>query len=287
MATRHTGVLIFAVIDVDPPMAAPRTVTNRACVVRSERVRILGGLVEDTASNWILRLRRAEKQRVRQNLVRGARGAVGPVFFQRAWEPTFGCELEERLGSVGDGGKWVCNPARLKVRGQEKVLVYSVGSRNDFGFEEAVATYFGRDRVEIHTFDPAEPAGVPDFVTYHRVFLSDVDDVAASRLSFASVRGMLGHARTRIDLLKLDVEGSEHAVLSTIDTAGVDQILVEVHLYPLQWPGMTAARVDDMFERLATQGFEIFHKEPNTEFGGGKACEYGLVRVDWDEVCGS
>ncbi len=38
----------------------------------------------------------------------------GREYFQSHWEPSWNCELEERIGNFGDGGKWVCVAYTLK-----------------------------------------------------------------------------------------------------------------------------------------------------------------------------
>lgn len=67
---------------------------------------------------------------------------AGNVFFQLHYEPTFSCVLEERIGPIMDGGKWVCDPPALqriddrqRQQGQDRCLVYSVGSDKDTLFE--------------------------------------------------------------------------------------------------------------------------------------------------------
>ncbi len=62
------------------------------------------------------------------------------IFFQLHYEPTFSCTLEERIGPIMDGGKWICDPESLrrtngKQTHQNRCLVYSVGSDKDTLFE--------------------------------------------------------------------------------------------------------------------------------------------------------
>jgi len=69
-------------------------------------------------------------------------------FYQNNYEPDFVCQHERRIGKLGDGGKWICDPHRISH--QKDCLVYSVGSNNDFSFEEAVLDKIGH-HCEIHT----------------------------------------------------------------------------------------------------------------------------------------
>ncbi len=59
------------------------------------------------------------------------------IFFQLHYEPTFSCTLEERVGPIMDGGKWICDPPSLRRTDskQSRCLVYSVGSEKDTLFE--------------------------------------------------------------------------------------------------------------------------------------------------------
>ena len=69
-------------------------------------------------------------------------------FYQNNYEPDFVCQHERRIGKLGDGGKWICDPHRISD--QEDCLVYSVGSNNDFSFEQSVLDEIG-SHCEIHT----------------------------------------------------------------------------------------------------------------------------------------
>jgi len=56
------------------------------------------------------------------------------VFLQNNWEPTIHCTFEQRIGSVGDGGKWVCDVHNIQANNYVP-LIYSFGSHADFSFE--------------------------------------------------------------------------------------------------------------------------------------------------------
>ena len=62
-------------------------------------------------------------------------GKDARTWFQNNWYPAVRCLDDKRLGAVGDGGKWVCDPDCLLKR--SNCLVFSVGSKNQFDFEEA------------------------------------------------------------------------------------------------------------------------------------------------------
>merc|ERR1719343_935221 len=106
---------------------------------------------------------------------------TGPQWWQLHYEPSFHCSFSERLGSAGEGGKWVCDPYRIAdaAKSGEPCLVYSVGSRGEFSFEEAVQKRISPS-CEVHVFDPADPTSygawggapkghaTPKTISYHQ-----------------------------------------------------------------------------------------------------------------------
>ena len=81
----------------------------------------------------------------------------------------------------------------------------------------------------------------------------------------------LGH--DRIDLLKMDIEGAEYAVIDNLLREGVDvrQLLVEFHHHDHHTDGMSAKRTKKAVQKLNRAGFKIFHVTPRGE-------EYSFVR---------
>jgi hypothetical protein len=48
------------------------------------------------------------------------------------FEPTVDCTTKERIGHIGDGGKWLCNlRSVIQRRNPEPCVVYSFGVSND------------------------------------------------------------------------------------------------------------------------------------------------------------
>jgi hypothetical protein len=85
---------------------------------------------------------------------------------------------------------------------------------------------------------------------------------------------LLGHDNCRaIDIFKTNCEGCEWETLKnnpSIPT--MQQILVETHHNPL-----TAV---PFFNGLTNNGYVMFHKEPNIQFGGGRCVECVLLKLD-------
>lgn len=206
------------------------------------------------------------------------------IWMQNNWEPAFTCLHERRLGLWGDGGKWVCDPHRIAAeaeRSQQSCLVYSVGSNNDFGFEEAILQNISSD-CEVHTFDPTvgeHPSNLPAHgkIQFHPWGLAAVDKNEYKTM--ATIRKELGHAQREVDILKIDCEGCEWDTYMTWfdDTLPPRQILIELHDGTSGSSPVVAMR---FMRYLKDHGYVIFHKEPNTLGCYGKCIEYSFLRLD-------
>jgi hypothetical protein len=80
--------------------------------------------------------------------------------------------------------------------------------------------------------------------------------------TFLTIKSMLGHSNQTVDIVKIDVEGSEWAafrsLLSKCDPAApyANQFLVEVH-------DATAEELIAFHDDLTRCGFRAFHKDVN------------------------
>lgn len=235
-------------------------------------------------ADWIRR-KRNDRIQHKQNRFND----VANNFFGNNWEPTFQCPFEQRIGVPGDGGKWVCDIHKLEGDHQMP-LVYSAGSSGNYIFEEAVKNLL--PRAEIHTFDAGLYGCKPQICTFHPAFISD--GKSSGSRSFKTIIEALGHKGQRIDILKIDIEGSEYPALEALfsrstntttekdnadDIPYVRQILVEIHLQSMQGGEIPISRVHGLFELLRANNFVIFHKEPNLN-NPNNVCEYGFVRMN-------
>jgi len=126
-------------------------------------------------------------------------GSRGNVWFQDNWEPVIRCVDDKRLGTWGDGGKWICDPECLLQK--NSCNIFSIGSQNDFRFEDAMKPY----GCTINTFDHTTlDANPPAHVTFHQIGISSKsDDQFKSLTDMVELTGIQG----RIDVLKIDCEG--------------------------------------------------------------------------------
>jgi FkbM family methyltransferase len=179
-------------------------------------------------------------------------------------------------------------------------IVYSFGVGEDISFDLGAIAALG---CEVWAFDPTpksvrwiagqklpekfhfQPVGIaardgkaeffspvnPDFVSYSSqpVATSPTTSVECDVRRLASIMDDLGHSK--IDVLKMDIEGFEYDVLDDILSTGIRpaQLLLEFHhrLY-----GIPTKRTCEHVEKLRAAGYSIFYIS-NT----GR--EYGLVRA--------
>jgi FkbM family methyltransferase len=185
------------------------------------------------------------------------------------------------LVTLGEGaGSWAVWPDSL---GPESV-VYSFGVGRDISFERAMIARYG---LTVHAFDPTPLAlewiksqQLPERFHLHELGIAAYDGDArfqppiktkfesfsmlrASGLGapvdapvrrFRTLTDMLGH--TRVDVLKMDIEGAEYAVLRDIVSSGVaiGQILVEFHH---RWKEIGAGQTRQAITDLAGAGFLV------------------------------
>jgi FkbM family methyltransferase len=169
-------------------------------------------------------------------------------------------------------------------------LVYCFGVGDDISFDLSLIERFG---LRVHAFDPTPRSiawvnrqQLPDGFLFHPIGLAEFDGEAefllpndAAHVSYSmhrtdgarreqlpevaraevrrltSIMRMLGH--DRIDLLKIDIEGAEYAVIrDMLDShIAVRQILVEFHH---SYRGHTVRETRDTIRRLNSMGYRIF-----------------------------
>ena len=189
-----------------------------------------------------------------------------------------------RLGTAG--ARWAIASPGLGPG----TIVYTCGVGTDVSFERDLIARFG---TIVHAFDPTplsiEWAGrqqFPDGFTFHPYGIADYDGSARfappRKLKFASfsmVRGggvgsaveapvrRLATLRASLglpapDVLKLDIEGSEYAVIRDLLAGDLRpaQILVEFHH---RWREVGARQTREAIDRLRGAGYRVAEVAPN------------------------
>ena len=217
-------------------------------------------------------------------------------YWQTLWEPELNCAHEMRIGLAGDGGKWLCDPYAIlgtkRHEGGDPCLIYSIGSNNEFSFEEHMHALF--PHCEIHTLDHtvAAPSN-PPFVNYHSWGLSNVDEGSVNYVgdrvvlnngaiySFPTVMKAMGHEKRTVHTLKIDIEGFETLAFNPYFSSDAqlpfDMILIEVHFF--QWKPDVYKDLDKMMVNFMVKGYWISHKEMNIMGEGGCCVELVLVKM--------
>jgi FkbM family methyltransferase len=195
----------------------------------------------------------------------------------------------ERFGS--EYGGWDVATDRIDRRS----IVYSFGIGEDASFDLALIERFG---VTVHGFDPT-PRSLrwvdrqrlpPEFVM-HPYGLADRDGLqpffpprrrghvshSIVRLSsrgkpimvplrrLATIMNELGH--DHLDLLKLDIEAAEYAVIEDLERTGLRpaQLLVEFHH---RFPGVGPAKTEAALAALRRMDYRVFSvSHAGTEYG--------------------
>lgn len=204
------------------------------------------------------------------------------MFFQDNYEPTFSCRFEQRLGINGDGGKWICDPYQLQ--NSKPCLIYSLGSNGEFSFENETKRYL--PNCEIHTFD-MKVFNCTEMCTFHQV---RIGNGSAETKTLRMIMSELNHINRPIDILKVDVEGSEYEffddLFNTNDylTQHIRQILVEIHLGAVKrkvgnHTVVDYAKIHRLFDLFHRYHFVLFHKEVNL-YNPHSAFEFSFIKLN-------
>ncbi len=184
---------------------------------------------------------------------------------------------------------WTFSPLNI---GKESI-VYSFGIGRDISFDLALIENFG---VKVFAFDPTPKSiawlrsqKLPSGFKYFPIGLSDQDrladfyeidgeqsvsysevkldaqvktqsPVALRVCRFSTICEMLRH--DRVDILKLDIEGSEYGVIPDVLASKIEigQILVEFHH---RHNRIRVAKTREMIKLMNQQGYLIFDVSPN------------------------
>ncbi|KAH7707636.1 Protein Y39F10A.3 [Aphelenchoides avenae] len=175
-----------------------------------------------------------------------------------------------RLGSLLDGGKWVCNPQYYPT---DHCVVYAVGLNNEISFEEALLGFTQRGCA--HRAIDKDDQSSETLIRLSRIkatpfqaFIAPQDDAKQRMYSFTSIMKHFGDRS--IEVLKFDAEGAEQVVIDQILQVPICQFLVEVH------GTASAFHTYKFLEKVSKAGFYLFFSELNA-FEPGNLREYSFI----------
>ncbi|KAI0697281.1 methyltransferase domain-containing protein [Cytidiella melzeri] len=193
--------------------------------------------------------------------------------------PSFRCPHRvERIGTLGDGGKWICGVEKY-ARQHAPCVVYSFGLNGESSFEAALlkaaplCEIWGYD-FSVQSFGP-EIEDDPSLKSRAHFFpyaLGSEDLPEGNPPTFTLQTLMQRNEHSFVDILKIDVEGAEFDSLSSFvrhfvppgsypeASIPVGQMQLEIHA----WGSHAAFRTfKQWWENLEGAGMRPFWTEPN------------------------
>ncbi len=186
---------------------------------------------------------------------------------------TFSCPWEtERVGRLGDGGKWVCGMSKYEALPKRKpCIIYSFGIQFESSFEEG---YLERTHCEIWGYDYSvskfgeQLKGIErkSHAHFTQAGIAGKTDTTKEP-PFYSIQDLMelnGH--DHVDVLKIDIEGAEFESMSSLvksfgrKEVPVGQVMIEIHLEDGK---ITTDEFLSWWEDLEEVGFRPVWTEPN------------------------
>jgi len=224
----------------------------------------------------------------------GWRGAPWPCFFG-----------EEHLHVPGtyEVGYRTCGLRQLVP----PCIVYSFGSGGDFGFEDMVHKFAPACKIFVFDADPLSISSDTLVTQQEHTGLKGENGMWPVQLLALTNRSgllkvqcrphqkpvtvmtktlrqiMARHGHNHIDILKIDIEGHEHAVVQHLAMTGwpsIGQLLIEVHIGP-DYPPRTHSSFDPLVNQVESAGFRLFYAEHNIFWGRNCCLVFSFIQRFW------
>ncbi|GJE96159.1 methyltransferase domain-containing protein [Phanerochaete sordida] len=217
--------------------------------------------------------------------------------------PAFNCPHElERVGTLGDGGKWTCGVSRVAQK--PDCTVYSFGMDWDSAWEAAVLD--SSESCEIWGYDHAmkgfgRHVSHASFTKKHRTHFQtnvqlgpeDKHDRNDDPKLYTLETIMRQNGHTFIDILKVDIEGYEFDTLKAMLQPYVlsgkplpfGQLQIELHVWGKKFPDFL-----NWWETLEAAGLRPVMMEPNLVYvnynraSGAELAEYTFLNIKGNNV---
>lgn len=185
--------------------------------------------------------------------------------------PEVFCPYSVRVGSVNDGGKYVCTPGRMP-RGH--CSVYSLGINGDISFDREIQA-FNNNRCRIFGYDKdVQPEEVKSL--YQKIngnlMAAEIAPVTRQEANNYTLGDLVKRNNdSSVEFLKMDIEYAEHDVLIPfLEEYRVCQIFVEIH--------GEAQQQLHLVRRIALLNYGLFSCQPNAHCR--HCCEYSFIHRD-------
>ncbi|KAI0085505.1 methyltransferase domain-containing protein [Irpex rosettiformis] len=213
----------------------------------------------------------------------------------------FNCPHElERIGNLGDGGKWTCGLSRIARK--DHCIIYSFGMDWESSWEAAVLE--STKHCQIWGYDHATRSFGRQ--VSHALFNSQQRTHFASRVQLGPINKharsdepklytlahlMDANAHDYVDIVKIDVEGYEFDTLRSMVQSYVEsgeplpfgQLQVELHMWSVKFADFLA-----LWELMEAAGLRPVMLEPNLVYvnynraSGAELVEYTFLNIKGD-----
>ncbi|KAF9179694.1 hypothetical protein BGZ51_004748 [Haplosporangium sp. Z 767] len=189
----------------------------------------------------------------------------------------FVCPHEiQRVGPLNDGGKWICGMSLYEEHPRAKCVIYSFGVNYETRFEGEM---LDRTDCEIWAYDASVTSMGPEATSsrshFYPYFIGREDKVDQNGKTWKTLKTLMkenGH--DWIDILKVDIEGSEYptfdAIMDDFDVLPFSQLQMELHVHEshVSFPDFLK-----WWERLESKGVYPWWTEINLNpvFSGQRA----------------
>jgi len=214
-----------------------------------------------------------------------------------AWDyfpAAFNCPHEvERLGALGDGGKWVCGISRLATK--PDCVIYSFGINDESSFEASLLSrthgcqVWGYD-FSVSSFGPEIPPTQAFRTHFYPYGLAgwDAHEPEHEKKMYTLQTLMTNNNHTFIDILKVDIEGWEFDSLAAIvreyksrgQPLPFGQLQLEIHVWDKSFADFLK-----WWEALEEAGLRPFWTEANLvyqNYNRGRSAdlaEYSFINI--------
>ncbi|CAB3405975.1 unnamed protein product [Caenorhabditis bovis] len=177
------------------------------------------------------------------------------------------CARKVRVGTIGDGGKWICDPWSIP----KNCVIFSLGLNNQVQFDEDIQEII-QNRCKIYGFDNEEQNDLTK-LKFSKINgatkVALISETTNRALNKFTISDLAKDANVKsIEILKIDIESAEHSVLIPfLEKYTICQILIEIH-------GM-AHRHKTLLLKIGKLKYRLFSYEVNGF--DIKACEYSFI----------